>query len=271
MSTTVTAPTSSPAPQRAPRPVPAPIPFGRLVSVELRKSFDTRAGFWLMASIGIAALLATGAVLLWAPDSALTYATFASAIGFPMTVILPMVAVLSVTSEWSQRSGLTTFTLMPHRPRMIAAKAVVTVGIGVVSIALALVLGAVGTVLGSAVLGVDRVWDLTTVDVLNIALAQTLGMLVGFMLGATIRHSAGAIVGYFVYSFVLPGLTQVLAQTQQWFGDLRPWVDLNYAQSALYDGALDATQWAHLGVTLAIWLVAPMAVGLWALMRSEVK
>ena len=31
--------------------------------VELRKSFDTRAGFWLLASIGIASLLTTGAVI----------------------------------------------------------------------------------------------------------------------------------------------------------------------------------------------------------------
>ena len=60
MSTT-TVPTTSPVAQRAPRPVPEPIPFARLVSVELRKCLDTRAGFWLMASIGIAALLATGA------------------------------------------------------------------------------------------------------------------------------------------------------------------------------------------------------------------
>ena len=37
------------APPRRTPPVPAPIPFGRLVSVELRKSVDTRAGFWLLA------------------------------------------------------------------------------------------------------------------------------------------------------------------------------------------------------------------------------
>lgn len=271
MSTTVTIPTTSPVASRAPRPVPEPIPFGRLVSVELRKCFDTRAGFWLMTSIGIAALLATGAVLLWAPDSELTYSTFATAIGFPMAVILPMIAVLSVTSEWSQRSGLTTFTLLPHRGRVVAAKAAVAVGISLASMVLAMAVGAAGTVAGSAITGVDPVWDITTVDALNITLAQVIGMLVGFMLGATIRHSAGAIVGYFVYSFVLPGLTEVLAQTQQWFGDLRPWVDVNYAQSALYNGALDATQWANLGVTLAIWLAAPMAIGLWALLRSEVK
>ena len=271
MSTTVTTPTSSPVTQRAPRPVPEPVPFSRLVSVELRKCFDTRAGFWLMASIGIAALLATGAVLLWAPDSELTYSTFATAIGFPMTVILPMVAVLSVTSEWSQRSGLTTFTLVPNRARVIGAKAAVTIGIAVASTVLAFAIGAVGTVVGSAIAGVDLVWDMTPGDIANIGLAQTLGMLIGFMLAAVIRHSAGAIVAYFVYSFVLSGLTELLAQTQQWFSDLRPWVDVNYAQAALFNGSLTSAQWAHLAVTTVVWLVIPLAVGIRVLMRSEVK
>nr|MCW2727895.1 transporter permease [Aeromicrobium sp.] len=268
MSTTIT---ETAAPRRTERPTPAPIPFGRLVSVELQKCFDTRAGYWLMASIGITALLATGAVLLWAPDSEITFSTFASSIGFPMAVILPMIAVLSVTSEWSQRSGLTTFTLVPHRSRVIAAKAAVTLGISIVSMLLAMAIGTVGTIGGSAILGVDPVWDATTVDLLNIVLAQTLGMFVGFMLGAVIRHSAGAIVAYFVYSFVLTGLTEALAQTQDWFADLRPWVDFNYAQGALFNGSLDSTQWANLGVTSIVWLVIPMAVGLWTLMRSEVK
>ena len=55
-------------------------------------------------------------------------------------------------------------------------------------------------------------------------------MLVGFMLGVVIRNSAGAIVAYFVYSFVLPTLAAVLAGFQEWFRDLQPWVDFNYAQ-----------------------------------------
>lgn len=259
------------APRRTERPAPAAIPFGRLVSVELQKCFDTRAGFWLMSSVGIAALLATGAVLLWAPDSEITYETFASAIGFPMAVILPMIAVLSVTSEWSQRSGLTTFTLVPHRSRVIGAKAVVTLGIGIVSMLLAAAIGAVGTIVGSAILGVDPVWNVSGLQLSYIVLAQTLGMFVGFMLGAVIRHSAGAIVAYFVYSFVLTGLTEALAATQAWFADLRPWIDFNFAQGPLFDGSLDATQWTQLGVTTVVWLVIPMAIGLWTLMRSEVK
>ncbi|KAA1397616.1 ABC transporter permease [Aeromicrobium ginsengisoli] len=256
---------------RAERREPAPIPFTRLLSVELRKSFDTRAGFWLMSSIGIAALLATGAVLLWAPDSELTYSTFAAAIGFPMAIILPMVAVLSVTSEWSQRSGLTSFTLVPNRSKVIAAKAGVTVGISVVSMLMAMAIGVIGTLAGSAILGISPVWDAGFVDLANIVLAQVLGMLVGFMLGVVIRNSSAAIVAYFVYSFALTAITEVLASTQDWFANLQPWVDFNYAQGSLFNGSLNAEQWANLGVTSVVWLVAPLTFGLWSLMRSEVK
>ena len=70
-----------------------------------------------------------------------------------MTVILPIVAILSVTSEWSQRTGLTTFTFEPGRGRVIAAKALCSVGVGVVSIALAAAIGAVGNVVGTAIAG----------------------------------------------------------------------------------------------------------------------
>src|SRR5918994_5913024 len=86
---------------RPSRPARRRIPMSRIVSVELRKSFDTRSGFWLLASIGILAVVATGATILFAPDESQTYEAFASAIGFPMAVVLPMVAILSVTSEWS--------------------------------------------------------------------------------------------------------------------------------------------------------------------------
>jgi ABC-2 type transport system permease protein len=270
--TTIAAPTSTATATRRPdRPAPEPIGFGRLMSVELRKCFDTRAGFWLMASIGIASLLATGAVLLWAPDSEQTYSSFAGAIGFPMAVILPMIAVLSVTSEWSQRSGLTTFTLVPHRSRVIAAKAAVTLVLAVASMLVAMAIGAVGNLAGSAILGQDPVWDASASELAHIVLAQTLGMFIGFMLGVVIRHSAGAIVAYFVYSFVLTALTETLAQLQDWFADIRPWIDFNHAQGQLFDGALTGTQWAQLGATGVIWLVLPMAAGLWTLMRSEVK
>jgi ABC-2 type transport system permease protein len=249
------------------------IPLSRVTRIEVRKMFDTRSGFWLMASIAISSVLATGALILFAPDDELTYTAFGSAIGFPMAVILPMVAILSVTGEWSQRSGLTTFTMVPHRSRVILAKAVAVAGIGVVSMLVAFAIGALGNLAGTAIAGTDPVWDVSLVDAGHVVVGNVLGMFVGFMLGVLIRNSPGAIVTYFVLFFVLPGLTELLAASQEWFADARGWVDLNYAQAFLFsfDGALTAEQWAHIGVTHLLWLVLPLAVGLRLLMRSEIK
>ena len=256
---------------RPTRTAPRRIPMSRVVSVELQKMFDTRSGFWLMASIVIASVLATGAVILWAPDSELTYDTFAAAIGFPMSVILPMVAILSVTSEWSQRSGLTTFTLLPHRGRVIGAKAVATVVVGVTSMGVAMAIGALGNIVGTAITGTPRVWDDSVQHLALIVLANVLGMLIGFTLGVVIRNSAGAIVGYFVFTLVLPTLSGLLAANASWWHDAQAWVDFNFAQGALFNGDVAAKDWAHLGVASVIWLALPLAVGLRMLFRSEVK
>ncbi len=69
------------------------------------------------------------------------------------------------------------------------------------------------------------------------------------MLGVLIRNSPGAIVGFVVYSFVLPTLSLVLGNFQQWWEDLRPWLDFNWAQGELYDGSLTGTEWAQLGTS----------------------
>jgi hypothetical protein len=249
------------------------IPLSRVTRIELRKMFDTRSGFWLMASIAITATIATVAVVLFASDDSLTYSSFGAAVGVPMTIVLPMIAILSVTSEWSQRSGLTTFTLVPSRGRVILAKALAAVGVAVVSMLLALAIGALGNVVGAAINGTPQVWDISVVDSLQIILGNVLGLLAGFMLGVLIRNSPGAIVAYFVYSLVLPSLAAILAANQEWFRDAQGWVDVNYAQTALFstEGALTGAQWAHIAVTGVIWLVVPLAVGLRMLMRSEIK
>jgi hypothetical protein len=251
--------------------VPLRIPLRRIVSVELRKSFDTRAGFWLLASIGGASLLTTGAVILFAPAEEFTYSTFTMAIAFPMSVILPLIAVLSVTSEWTQRSGLTTFTLVPHRSRVVLAKAIAVTLFAPLATLLAFAVGSLGNLVGAMMNGTPTVWDQGIVDGLHMVLANVLLILVGFTLGVLIRNTPGAIVAYFIYGFVAPGLLTLLALSQDWFRDLQPWVDPSHSQDALLQGSLTAEQWAQLAVTSGVWLVAPLVVGLLTLLRSEVK
>lgn len=258
-------------PPTRPRTSHRDIPLSRIVTTELRKMLDTRSGSWLAANILILTVLATVAVIAFAPENQLTYGTFVAAVGIPTSLVLPMIAILSVTSEWSQRSGQTTFTLVPHRRRVIAAKAVASLAVAVVSIPLALGAGAVGTIIGSAIAGLDPTWDLTVTNLLTIGLANILSVLVGFTLGVLIRSSAAALVAYFVYQFVLPTLAMLLAASQPWFRDLEPWVDFDYAQNALFGAAVTTEQWAQIGVTGLIWLAIPLAVGLRLVTRAEVK
>jgi len=79
-------------------------------------------------------------------------------------------------------------------------------------------------------------------------------------------------VGYFIYNFVLAGLTAVLAENQEWFRDLQAWIDFKYTQGMLFEGwPVGGEAWAQLGVTAVAWVVLPLVVGLVLVRRSEVK
>lgn len=233
--------------------------------------FDTRSGFWLMASIAVAAIVTTVAMILFAPADQLTYYAFAKAIGFPMTVILPMIAILSITGEWSQRTGLTTFTLVPHRNRVILAKVIASLSVGVVSMLFALVVGVVGNLVGPAIKGTDRVWDVSFGHATTIVLGSLISLLTGTVLGLLFRSSPVALVAYFVFSLLMPTVFGLLAANQDWFHDVHPWVDLNAAQAPLFDGSVTGAQWAHVGVTIAAWVLLPALAGLGLVKKSEVK
>jgi ABC-2 type transport system permease protein len=161
---------------------------------------------------------------------------------------------------------------VPSRGRVIGAKAIATFLVGTVSMAVAFAVGALGNLAGSALAGVDTVWDISLSTAPQIVLGNLVGMAIGFTLGVVLRNSAAAIVGYFVVSLVLPGILALLAQVREWFYDLQPWIDWNYTQVNLFEGATNTgKEWAMLGSTTAIWIVLPLTIGLLFLRRSEVK
>ena len=201
----------------------------------------------------------------------LPYSQLVLAIGMPMTVILPVIAALSVTSEWTQRTGLATFTLVPQRGRVMLAKAIGSVLVALASTVVAFSVAALGNVAAAQLTGIAPVWDGDAGALAAFASAITLLLLTGFTLGALIRSSAGAVVAYMVYAFVLPGVLTLLAMYQEWFRDLRPWVDAKLTQNALLQGGLAGDQWTHLAVTSLAWFVIPLTIGVRAVLRAEVK
>ncbi len=249
------------------------VPFGRLVSVELRKLADTRAGRWLLISIAALTLLVLiiqMAVVL-GQDLHPKFLDFLQGMNTPMGVLLPVLGVMSVTSEWSQRTAMVTFSLEPSRIRVVGAKLVSILVISVVALVVGFLLGAIANVLYGALSGNPVVWGNVGKYAAYYLLLYVFGLVTGFAFGALLLNSPAGIVIYFVYSFVLPGIFSVGAALMNWFESLQPWIDFNTDQNNLIDGSIHGKDWPQLIVAGLIWLVLPLVIGIWRIRRAEVK
>ena len=130
---------------------------------------------------------------------------------------------MSVTSEWTQRTAMVTFTLEPSRSRLVLTKFVSTMLVAVVAVVVGLALSVAANLLYGALSGNEVLWDIGVMDVVYYFLLHVFGMATGFAFGTLFLNTAVAIVVYFVYSFVLPGLFQLGAQLMDWFADIQPW------------------------------------------------
>ncbi|WP_238419677.1 ABC transporter permease [Gordonia sp. 'Campus'] len=248
------------------------IPFTRLVRVELRKLVDTRAGFWLTASIGVIAAIVVVAMLVANRNSPenLNLGQFFGMMNIPTAIILPILAILLVTGEWSQRTALTTFTLEPRRERIIGAKLVAALITAVAAVAVALALGVIGNgVAGLAFADPAGAWELTLAGFVNSFVLQAFGLLLGFGFAALILNTPGAIVAY----FALPTALSVVSELVPWFKDnLGQWVDTTLTNMPFQSGDwATGGEWARLLVSAVIWIALPLGLGVLRVLRSEVK
>lgn len=248
------------------------IPARRLMAVELRKSADTRAGRWLIGvTVGLA-LVADflAAIIVAAQDKPLAFGDQVDGAAFVCSVFLPILGIMLVTSEWSQRTAMTTFTLEPRRMRVVFAKMVAGILLTAFVVAFALVVGVVSYLLYGA-LGGTLDWTFGWRAFFAFIATQTLAMLGGFALACLLLNTPASIVVFFIYKWVLPGLFALGASLMAWFNDLAPWIDFQAAQGPLFDGPMHGSDWAHLIVSGLIWLVVPLGIGLWRIRRAEVK
>jgi ABC-2 type transport system permease protein len=175
-----------------------------------------------------------------------------------------------VTSEWSQRTAMVTFTLEANRARVVSAKVVagllLALLVSLVATASAFLVNAVYALVNG---GGD--WHFGFLGFLGFLLTQMFAMLTGFAFATLLLNTPAAIVVYFAYSFIVPTIFAIAAQYLGWFESLQPWVDFAQAQAPLFDASMHGKDWAHLAVTGLVWLVLPVALGLWRILRAELK
>ena len=242
-----------------------PVPLSRMIKVEMRKMGDTRAGFWLLASVAIISTLVITGFFIWGEGKDRTFLDLMSYGGIPLSFLLPVMGILLVTQEWGQRTALVTFTQTPHRGQVIVAKVAAallfTLAAVVVVAAVAFPLALVG--------GAEQPFDDVSAAMLaKILLGMAIGIVWGLAFGAAFLNSAFAIVLY----FVVPTIVSIVAGIWTAAQDKLLWFDLNGSSSQLYQaGSLSGQEWAQIGTGFLLWIVLPALLGIWRILRSEVK
>lgn len=246
------------------------VPLSRLVKVELRKMVDTRAGFWLAFTIVAISALITILALIFADGDDLTYGFFFGMMHIPLGLLLPVLAILLVTSESSQRTAMVTYTLEPRRMRVVLAKFSTAIVAAVGAVVAALAFGAIGNLLAGAIYSDPAgTWEMGVAGLTNSFLYLVIGLVEGFGFGLLLMNSPAAIVLF----FVIPQVWSVVAAIVGWLREhIQQWADLEAARMPLQsDNWPSGEQWSHLAVAGAIWIGIPIVLGLVRLARSEVK
>jgi ABC-type transport system involved in multi-copper enzyme maturation permease subunit len=239
--------------------------MSRLVRVELRKLADTRSGIWLLIGLAAITMVIVGIYYVTADQTERTFLHFMGATLGPQGFLLPVLGILLVTSEWSQRTGLVSFTLVPLRGRVLTAKVLAGLLAGTGAIVLSVGLAALATAASGTAHGFA---DLGLVQLGKFAILQLTGVLQGLAFGLLLLSSAPAIVSYFVFPTALNIVGSLWSPLER----IQPWIDLWASQAPLFTADdLSNQQWAQIGTSNLIWVVLPFVLGLARVLRAEVK
>ncbi|MGH2942955.1 MAG: ABC transporter permease, partial [Solirubrobacteraceae bacterium] len=238
--------------------------LGRLTLVELRKMTDTRAGFWLLLSTALLTVLVAVISCLVFPSDERNLLNFFVISLQPASILMPVVGILLVTSEWSQRTAMITFTLVPQRSRVVLAKLLAGVALAAIAFALCVVVA----LLATAVTGADgdATWSLSAGMIGQAAVSVVVPMLTGIGFGAVLLATAPAIVLYFVLPIVWAALGSIPA-----LEGAAGWLDQTETTALMLDQHLSADEWARVGTSLALWLALPIVIGWGRVVRSDVR
>ena len=246
--------------------VPPPagaIRFQRLLRVEWRKSIGTRAARWLLSAI---ALLTAGAAMvpLFLPQEMQQgWLSYLAMTALVLALMLPLVSIMTLTSEWGQRSVLVTFTQEPRRDRVVAAKVLSGLALAVLGAAFAFAVSAAAMAV-SDILGRSVTWSVEWKSIAGFTLFVLANSLMGIAFGALLLNTPAAIVLF----LVLPTLWTILSFG--WLEDLGRWLDT--AQTYRY--ILESDWNGHTGpilVSLAVWVALPLTLGTIRTLRREVS
>lgn len=258
------------APEVADRDAPAaalpirPLRLPTLVRVETRKALDTRGGRGVLIAVFALAVIVSVWQLSTASASELSVAMFIQGPVQMVCMIIPLIGLLAMTSEFTQRTALTTFTLAPWRLTVLWAKVIAATVISIVATVVSIAIALVGAIASSAILDSPAVYDGLSDAIRGLVLTSILNSILAIAIGALIAQTAVAASTY----FVAPVAFSLLAATV--LKDLAPWFDIFTTFDRLASDA-PFTDLAQTGTAVLVWVVIPAVLGALRAVRREVK
>jgi ABC-2 type transport system permease protein len=238
----------------------------RLSIVELRKAADTRAGYWLIAVVGALTVAVVGARLASGTAGDRTLGSLVGDAQLPVSVLLPVLGVLAVTSEWSQRTGLYTFSLVPARGRVVAAKLLATSLLAGAAWLVAVAVGVAGFAAGQALHRTGGGWHLAASTVGQLGLVDWVTMLCGTAFGLLVLHSAPAVATF----YVVPIGWSALGRLVPGLAGAAGWLDLGRARVPLVDPGVTGPEWARFLTASLLWVAVPALLGVVRVHRTDI-
>ena len=230
----------------------------RLAAVEGRKMVDTRAGFWLLLLTALAAIGGMIGERLSVGEDVAFGRMYLTAIA-TASLLPPVIAVLLVTSEWSQRTGLITFTLVPARGRVVAAKLIAALALAVAISLFCLLVAAIGAATASGA-GIEAA------ELGRGLLYQAISVAIGVGIGLVVMNSPAAIVFYFLG----PLLMATVGAISESLNDVTSWLDQSVMESLVDLPDLSGEDWQKVAVTVGFWALLPLAAGMLRLLRGDI-
>ncbi|MEQ4206916.1 hypothetical protein [Actinopolymorpha sp. B9G3] len=241
-----------------------PIPFPRLLSVETRKLFDTRAG---MVMTGILILVSLGAIVGRGLVTGPHWHTLVGTAGIGFGTLLPVLGILTVTNEWSHGTTLTTFALEPRRARVLAAKCLPPLILAVAASAFAMLVAVPVTAVIGRVQDVPATWEVAPGALLAWTASNVLVVAMGLALGMLLLNAPAAIVICLSTTVLWSVVSRLGAAGEALAG----WLDLNTNAASLMSGDMTGDDAARLATSMLCWIAVPTAIGVVRTVRREVS
>jgi ABC-2 type transport system permease protein len=253
-----------------------------VLASEWTKLRSIRSTYWsILAAVALG--IGLGALIVWANGHAYSQMTAEDRAQFDPTSLstaglffsqlaLGVMAILTISAEYSTGTIRTTLCAVPQRGYVLAAKALLTAAVCFV---VAVVVAFTAFFIGQEILSVHHL-NVTLGDpgVLRAVIGTGLYMaglaMFALGLGTIIRHTAGAITTLVGLVFVLPAVSGLLPKA--WQQDLARYFPANAggAITNVVHASDQLAPWAGFAVFM-VWVAASLGAGWYLLLKRDVQ